>query len=433
MNIEQTERELLGHLLGDNAHFHEAAETLIARDFYLDSHRRIFGAITAVIEAGKSADLTTVGNLLVSTREIDSVGGYSYVAGLTEGLVHHVPNVSTRVELVKAASTRRSLGSIGNWLTSEASEVSEPEDVIDLAEERLLELRAKSSKDHQSVAARCVPAAMEAIRNDRKRATDLLGLTTGVEQLNKVTRGIQAGEIWIVGSASGAGKTSLLIQAAVANCSVGVPVQLFSLEMTKEQLIRRMLAAVSGVPFYRVRDPRWASDLEMEDIARAAERIATWPLHIDDAAGLTVSKIVAKSRLARRRHGIRLIGVDYVQIVNATGKDERLRVATISRALTALAKEEHLAVVALSQLSRADRSSPNRRPRMSDLRESSQLENDAHVVVLLHREVEEEFGKLSTSGEVIIAKQRSGETGAFPVTFDKRSLTFRENHQKLPA
>ena len=430
--LAQMERELLGHLLSDNAHFHEAAEVLAATDFALDSHQRIFCAIAALIETGKSADLLTVSQRLGETGEIAAIGGCSYVMSLTEGLVHSTPNVASRVEA--GASLLRSVGKIGHLIASQSVQKgTDPDELITLAEERLLELQARSSLGHQMSIAKCIPLTMSAIRQDRERRSDLLGLTTGVPQLNKVTRGIQAGEIWIVGSGSGAGKTSLLVQMTVANCSTGIPVQLFSLEMTREQLIRRMLAAVSGVPFFRVRDPRQASEGEMNDIARAAEKISTWPLHIEDAAGLTISKIVAKARLALRRHGVKLIGVDYAQIVNAPGKDERLRVASISRALTALAKEEHVAVVALSQLSRADRSSPNRRPRMSDLRESSQLENDAHVVVLLHREVDEEFGKLSTSGELIIAKQRSGETGAFPIIFDKRSLTFREASQAVAA
>jgi replicative DNA helicase len=130
--------------------------------------------------------------------------------------------------------------------------------------------------------------------------------------------------------------------------------------------------------------------------------------------------------LAIRRHGVKLIGVDYVQIVNAPGRDERLRVAAISRGLTRLAKDEQVPVVVLSQLARPDRSNSNRRPTMSDLRESSQLENDAHCIVLAHREWDEEYGKLRSDGELIVAKQRSGETAAFPVNYDRRTLTFAD-------
>ena len=156
-------------------------------------------------------------------------------------------------------------------------------------------------------------------------------MSTGLPELDKVTRGIQPGEIWIVGSGSGHGKTAALVQVTIANCSAGVPVQIFSLEMTGEQILRRILAAVSGVSFYRIRDPRESSPDDMAAIERAAATIEKWPLHIEDACGLTIAKLIAKARLAVRRYGVKLIGVDYVQIVMAPGKEERLRVAAISR------------------------------------------------------------------------------------------------------
>jgi len=194
--------------------------------------------------------------------------------------------------------------------------------------------------------------------------------------------------------------------------------------MTRQQILRRMLCAVSGVPFPRVRDTKWATSQDMDALTRAAVEIEKWPLHIVDASGITIEKIAAASRLAIRRHGVKLVGIDYCQIVSAQGRDERLRVAAISRGLTRLAKDEQVPVVVLSQLSRPDRSNANRRPTMSDLRESSQLENDAHCIVLAHREWDEEYGKLKSDGVLIVAKQRSGETGAFPINYDKSTLTF---------
>jgi replicative DNA helicase len=162
----------------------------------------------------------------------------------------------------------------------------------------------------------------------------------------------------------------------------------------------------------------------MQAVEEAAARIQKWPLHIVDDSSLSIEKLSAMARLAVRRDGVKLVAVDYCQIVSAQGRDERLRVAAVSRGLTRLAKDEGVPVLVLSQLARADRSNPTRRPFMSDLRESSQLENDAHVIALLHREWDEEAGRLSSDGELIIAKQRSGETGAVPITYNRRSLTF---------
>ncbi|AXC09640.1 Replicative DNA helicase [Acidisarcina polymorpha] len=432
--VARTEHELLGIILLDNAHFHEAAEGLNSSDFGLSSHREIFCAIASVVESGRVADLTSVAQRLDKIGGLAKVGGFAYLNGLDEGLLLTRRSVANFVDAIKTASLRRQLSRIGGSLVTSAGEPSiDPQEAISLTEEALLELLAKSSAVQNQPITELVPTAMAEIRKDRGRTAALLGLTTGISRLDHLTRGVQPGEVWIVGAGSGAGKTSLEIQMAIANCVAGVPTLLFSIEMTAEQLLRRIFAVISGVPFFRVRDPSLANSSEIADLEQAADEVAKWPLHIEDAAGLTISKIVAKSRLAVRRHGVKLIGVDYVQIVNAPGKDERLRVASISRALTALAKDEAVPVIALSQLARADRSSPNRRPRMSDLRESSQLENDAHVVILLHREIDEKFGKLSTNGELIIAKQRSGETGAFPIVFDKRSLTFREAPQQASA
>jgi replicative DNA helicase len=228
---------------------------------------------------------------------------------------------------------------------------------------------------------------MERVRN-RKR--ELLGLPTGLAAMDALTRGFQPGEIIVAGSRSGIGKSSLMCQAAAANCRQGTPALLFSLEMSKQQLLRRLLAEESAVPFPRIADPRWATDSEMQAIDEAAARITKWPLYIVDDSSLSIEKLIAMARLAVRRDGVKLVAVDYVQIVGAQGRDERLRVAAVFRGLTRLAKDEDVPVLALSQVARADRSSPNRRPAMSDLRESSQLENDAHVIALLHRPWDED-------------------------------------------
>lgn len=162
----------------------------------------------------------------------------------------------------------------------------------------------------------------------------------------------------------------------------------------------------------------------MEALDRASLVLTGWPLHIVDDPAVSIEKLTAQARLSIRRDGIRLVCVDYAQIVSGSGRDERLRVAAVSRGLTRLAKDEEVPLVVLSQLSRPDRSSPSRRPTMNDLRESSQLENDAHSILLLHREWDEENGRLSSDAKMIIAKQRSGETGILPMTFNRRSLLF---------
>jgi replicative DNA helicase len=418
------ERTILGAILLENSAFYEAAQDLRVDEFYLDSHRRIYAAITRLMNRGSSADTTTMTEEFITTRELDAIGGPAYLFQLTEDVPRNL-SLSSYVRLVKEKASMREMRELGETLLAVTDESGRTaEDLLDRTEARLLEIRAGRDTTMSKPAGEDVGPLLKHMWEEKKRTNDLLGLPSGVSGLDSMTRGYQPGEITIIGAKSGVGKTSLLIQSAIANVSKGDPVLLFSLEMTRQQVLRRILCAVSGVPFPRVRDPRWANEQDMALLTKAAIQIEKWPLHIVDSAGITIEKIAATARLAIRRHGVKLVGVDYVQIVNAPGRDERLRVAAISRGLTRLAKEEQVPVVVLSQLARPDRSNANRRPTMSDLRESSQLENDAHCIVLAHREWDDEQGKLLSDGELIIAKQRSGETGAFQINYDRRTLTF---------
>jgi len=418
------ERTILGAILIQNESFYEAAQELRVDEFYLDSHRRIYACISRLMSRGSAADSTTVPEELRATRELDAVGGMAYLLDLEGGIPRNF-QIASYVRLIKEKASLRDVRVLGATLGAIAEEPGRSaEEVLDLAEAHLLEIRSGRNTSLSKSGADDMGLLLSRMWEEKNRSSDLLGLPTGIPDLDTITRGYQPGEITIVGAKSGVGKTSLLIQSAIANISQGHPVLLFSLEMTKEQILRRILCAVSGVPFPRVRDPRWATEQDMQLLTKAAVEIEKWPLHIVDAAGITIDKITATARLAIRRHGVKLVGVDYCQIVNAPGKDERLRVSAISRGLTRLAKDEQVPVVVLSQLSRPDRSNANRRPAMSDLRESSQLENDAHCIVLAHREWDEEMGKLTSEGVLIVAKQRSGETGAFPINYERRTLTF---------
>jgi replicative DNA helicase len=423
------ERTILGAILLDNSAFYEAAQELRADEFYLDSHRRIYACISRLMHRGSAADITTVPEEFRATGELEAIGGIGYVLDLEDGVPRNF-SISSYVRLVKEKASLREMRALGETLVTVAEEPGRTaEDLIDRAEGRLLEIRSGRDTSLSKTAVDEVGPLLKRMWEEKNRPGDLLGLPSGIPGLDSMTRGYQPGEITIVGAKSGVGKTSLLIQSAIANAREGDAVLLFSLEMTRQQILRRILCAVSGVPFPRVRDPRWATEQDMQQLTKAAVEIERWPLHIVDSAGITIEKITAASRLAIRRHGVKLIGLDYIQIVNAQGRDERLRVAAISRGLTRLAKDEQVPVVVLSQLARPDRSNANRRPSMSDLRESSQLENDAHCIVLAHREWDEEIGKLKSEGELIVAKQRSGETGAFQINYDRRTLTFGQTPQ----
>jgi replicative DNA helicase len=429
------ERSILGAVLLEDHAYDEAAETLVAGDFALDSHQRIFWRTGEMRSAGLAVDIVTLSEELDRAGQLDSIGGRAYLASLTEGLPRRL-SIKEYVRIVKDKSLLRQLINICSLSITRAADQSEEAlDILNAAESGMLELRSESPGQRQTIAEAIVPL-LNRLHQERTRTGDLLGLPTGIPSLDVATRGLQPGELTQVGARSGVGKSAAMVQAAAENCRQGTPVLVFSLEMTREQILRRIFSAVSGVPFPRIRDPKWASEVDMQAIQYAADKVSDWPLHIVDASGIRIEKLVAQARLAIRRDGVKLVCVDYAQIVSADGRDERLRVAAVSRGLTRLAKDEGVAVLVLSQLARADRANANRRPTMSDLRESSQLENDAHAIVLLHRPWDEDEGRLSSNAELIIAKQRSGETGIFPLILDRRTLTFHDaqlRQQQIPG
>ena len=426
------ERAILGAILLENDAYNEASEKLVPADFALESHQRIFARIKQLMDTGHAVDLVTLAGELARTKETDSIGGIAYLSDLTYGLPRRL-SIEEYVQIVKDKSLLRQLINIcSTSITRAADQSEEALEILNAAESSLLELRSGTIGQRETMIAGAIIPLLDRLHWERARAGDLLGLPTGIGCFDLATRGVHAGEIVQIGARSGVGKSAFMVQAAVENCRQGTPVLIFSLEMTREQILRRILSAVSGVSFPRVRDPKSATDGDMSAIQYAADKVTDWPLHVVDASGIRIEKLVAMARLAIRRDGVKLVCVDYAQIVTADGRDERLRVAAVSRGLTRLAKDEGVALLVLSQLSRADRMNANKRPTMSDLRESSQLENDAHVIALLHRPWDDDEGRLSSNAELIIAKQRSGETGVFPLTLDRRTLTFHDARWSEP-
>ena len=427
------ERTILGCVLLDNAAYDDAAAILRADDFGLTAHGRVFRRMGEMLGAGRTVDQITLGEELASRGELQSIGGLAWLAALIEGLPRRLA-VGDYIRIVREKRILRDLRQIGDGLATRVQDAgASAETLLGETEQRLLELRAGTEAQRETAISAAIVPLLDRLQREHVRTRELLGLPTGIGCFDKVTRGFQDGEITQFGARSGVGKSAAMIQAAVENCRRGTPVLLFSLEMTREQILRRILSAVSGISFPRVRDPKWATEQDMEAIHRASAKVAEWPLHVVDTSGVTIDRLTAMARLAIRRHGVKLVAVDYAQIVSAEGRDERLRVANVSRGLTRLAKDEGVPVLVLSQLARTEKINANRRPTMSDLRESSQLENDAHCIALLHRSWNEEEGRLSSDAELIIAKQRSGETGIFPLTLDRRTLTFADARQEQPV
>src|SRR5579872_6792846 len=435
-NID-AEKTILGAVLLDNAAHSEAAEKLDASDFSLDSHQRIFLRMTDLMNAQRAVDIVTLANELARYKEIESVGGVAYLASLTEGLR---PVIEDYIRIVKDKSLLRKLMAICSSAIARAADQSETAlEVLDMAESQLLEVSEKGISQGLQPLDKIVQDSFGSIDNLYKQSREVTGLATHFIVLDQMTSGLQKGELIIIAARPSMGKTALAINIAQQAAVIGKStVAVFSLEMSKESLLRRMLSSQSGVDQRKLQ----TGFLGREDhgkLQHALEQLVEAQMFIDDTAGISLAEMRAKSRRLKQNAGaLDLIVVDYLQLMSATlpsagGKRYENRtqeVSAISRGLKALAKEMNVPVVALSQLSRAsERRGDDKRPLLSDLRESGSIEQDADVVAFIHREAyynrDEEMSESDKAkSEIIIAKQRNGPTGTVHLNFISRFTRF---------
>jgi replicative DNA helicase len=429
------ERLLMGSiLLGDqkfNQEFSEAAEKLIPEDFSLDSNRRIFARFGAMVDAGKPINTATLMDELLRNGQIESVGGLSYLNSLTEER-YKPPTVTELIRIVKEKSMARQLINACDLAAKNAFE-KDAADIVGQLQTSLEAILLGSEQDDPLVSSYGI-AALDEFERDRK--TQQRGLSYGISSLDSFTGGMRKGEVTVVGARSGVGKTSLMVQTAVANCRAGIPVHLFSLEMTRQQILQRIWSIVSKVPHKRISDGTTTEE-QAKLVRNAAAQVLEWPLRIHDNSELSLNQIVAAGRLSIRRHGTRFIAVDYAQEVDAEGKDERTRVIAVCRKLARMVKHENCSLMLLSQLVKLGREHYNKPPVVTDLVESGKLENVAHCIVLLHRGWDDAKATVTNEGELIIPKQRRGATGVKPAHFNHITLTFeameREEGQAAPS
>jgi replicative DNA helicase len=304
--VEATAWVLLGQLIWDNKHYPEAAKSLRAEDFPTDMMRMIFACVCGMIASGRGADYLTVCGELNKHGLLSACGGAANIARLTEGLPRK-PNIAEYVAIVKeGAQRRRAQGAI----EALAKRIEDPSENVDAVlaggVSRMLELQ--SPKDDAASASVIVPL-LDRMAKEHARTAELLGLPTGFEPLDHMTRGLPADEPTVVAARTGNGKTAFMIQAAIANCKAGNLVMIFSLEMTRVAIYRRIFASVSGVPFARVRDTKWATEDDMAKIRYAAGKVAEWPLEIDPSGSIHIDQITATARHAIRRKGVKLVAM----------------------------------------------------------------------------------------------------------------------------
>ncbi len=433
------ERTILGAILLDNAAHAEAAEKLSEDDFSLDSHRRIFLRMTELMNSQRAVDIVTLANELARYKEVESVGGVAYLASLTEGLPRR-PVIEEYIRIVKDKSLLRKLMGICSAAIARAADQSETAlEVLGDAEARLLEVSEKGIAHGLEPLDQIVAGSFGTIDNLYKQSREVTGLATEFYEFDRMTSGLQKGELIVIAARPSMGKTALAINiaqnAAVKNKAI---VAVFSLEMSKESLLRRMLASQARVDQRHLQ----TGFIRREDHAKlqgALEQLVESRLFIDDSAGISLAEMRAKARrLKQNAKGLDLVVVDYLQLMSATPasaggrryENRTQEVSAISRGLKALAKELDLPVVALSQLSRAsERRGDDKRPMLSDLRESGSIEQDADVVAFIHREAyynrDEEMAEADKAkSEIIVAKQRNGPTGTVYLHFISRYTSF---------
>jgi replicative DNA helicase len=433
------EKTILGAILLDNSAHSEAAEKLEAEDFSLDSHRRIFLRMTELMDAQRAVDIVTLANELARYKEIEAIGGVAYLASLTEGLPRR-PVIEEYIRIVKDKSLLRKLMGICSMAIARAADQGETAlEVLGAAETQLMEVTEKGLSHGFQSLHQIVEHSFGTIDNLYKQSREVTGLATGFTDFDRLTSGLQKGELIIIAARPSMGKTALAINMAQnAAITSKATVAVFSLEMSKESLLRRMLASQAWVDQRKLQTGFLGRE-DHDKLQNALGQLVESHLFIDDSAGISLAEMRAKARrLKQNAGGLDLIVVDYLQLMSATVpssgrknyENRTQEVSAISRGLKALAKELEVPVVALSQLSRAsERRGDDKRPMLSDLRESGSIEQDADVVAFIHREsyynrTEEMSEADKAKSEIIIAKQRNGPTETVQLNFISRFTRF---------
>jgi len=435
------ERSILGAILLDNHSYNAAAEKLHADDFALDSHRRIYSRMAELIDASRAVDIVTLSEELAKRKEVEAVGGVAYLASLTEGLPRRI-SIEEYVRIVKDKSLLRQLINIcSTAITRAADQGEEAFEILNAAESGLLEVTERGITRGFASIPEIVRDSFGTIDNLYKEGREVTGLATHFTDFDKMTSGLQASELIIIAARPSMGKTAWAINIA-QNAAVhgGKVVAVFSLEMSKESLLRRMLASQALVDSQKIQKGFLLRE-DQQKLTLALEQLAESRLFIDDTPGISLTEMRAKARRLRQMSGsLDLVVVDYLQLMTAStsgpgGKRYENRtqeVSAISRGLKALAKELQVPVIALSQLSRAsEQRGGDKKPMLSDLRESGSIEQDADVVAFIHRESyynRDENGQPDpdTEGkaEIIIAKQRNGPTGSVHLAYLSKCTRF---------
>ena len=429
-NVE-AERSILGAILLDNLSYNQAAEHLKPEDFSLDSHRRIYTRMVDLAESSRPIDMITLVEELDRRKELEAIGDVGYVSGLLDGVPDR-PSIEHYIKIVRDKAMLRGLIHAANSAIARASDQSDPaEEVLNNAEAAIMQLSEKRIGRGFLGVQEIVKESFGSVDALLQRGQRITGLATHYADLDEMTSGFQKADLVIIAGRPSMGKTAFAMNiaenAAIEDQKV---VGMFSLEMSREALLLRLLCSRARVDSHKMRTGSlWRDD--MTKVVRAMDELAHAPIFIDDTPGIVLSEMRAKARRLKQSQGkLDLLIVDYLQLMSGGGRrfeNRTQEVSAISRGLKGLAKELSVPVIALSQLSRAPESrGGDHRPQLADLRESGSIEQDADVVAFIFREevYKQDDPDLQGKAELIIAKQRNGPTGKVKLAFIKNSTRF---------
>jgi replicative DNA helicase len=429
-NIE-AEQSVLGSLMLDKDAIIKIADLLKVGDFYKDDHNDIYEVMLELYEEREPIDVLSLSNKLEEKNKLEQVGGSSYLASL----VNTVPSATNVVHYAKVvqkkATLRRLITSASEIVESGYREAEDIDKILDESEQKLFKVSQKYIKQDFMPIKSILESAFNRIDELHKDGHKFRGVPTGFPDLDNILAGLQKSDLVILASRPSVGKTTLALDIAR---SIGVkekvPVGIFSLEMSSDQLIDRMIAAEAGVDLWRLRTGRLKSEGEGNDFQKIGEAmgiLSEAPIYIDDTASANVMEMRTMARRLQAEHHLGLIIIDYLQLMEGRGSENRVQeISEISRSLKNLAREINIPILALSQLSRAVESRSPQIPKLSDLRESGSIEQDADVVLFLYREDREKPDTPNKNiVEVHVAKHRNGPIGRMQLYFNENSTTFK--------
>jgi replicative DNA helicase len=421
------EKSVLGAILISNDAFNHAAELIDSHDFFRDAHRRIFDKMVVLSQRGVAIDFITLKDELAKAGELDDVGGPAYIASLADG-VPRSTNVEYYSRIVKEKATLRNLIHSANKILVEAYQAEqEPDLLLDEAERAIFAIAEDRIRAGFVPLRDLVQSSFTTIEKLQQTKGAITGVPSGFADLDEMTTGFQPGDLVVVAARPSMGKTSLVLNMAQhVGTSTDMTVGFFSLEMSKEQLFMRMLTSEARIDAHRFRTGM-LTEKDYGKLSHALGTLAEARVFIDDSASIGVLEMRAKARRLKAEHGLHLLVIDYLQLMQGRGRFEsrQQEVSAISRSLKGLAKELGVPIVALSQLSRAPEGRTDHRPQLSDLRESGAIEQDADLVMFIYRP--EVYEKAEGVAEIIVGKQRNGPIGSVRLSFLNQYTRF-ENY-----